>query len=256
MKIIYKILFSCIIFYMAICQLNKYVLSYKLDEVKDLINYHEVAVDGEPKGLDNPEENHIVQYELSNMEFNVEFPLVQTTAEMIVYGKRAIPKTIDTASNIIANIDLLDINFFDLKSTNESSKWKNIQNIVYTFTRIFTFISIALMLTLLIFMGVVISYRATTGKIRGPGFVKTYYNRKMIGKDGNNISENVREKIFIEQWVISIILLVLVFIIMSLIVYFSVWLESLYGDKIIENNEITVYVHDNTRTRFWILFYN
>lgn len=257
MKIIYKILLSCIIFYMAICQLNSYVFSYKIDEVKDLINYHEVAVDGEPEGLDDPQANNIVQYELSNMEFNVEFPVIQTTPEMIIYGKKAIPESIDTASSIIDKIEMLDINFFDLNSGNESSRWKSIQNRVYTFTRVFTYIAIALMLTLLIFMGVVIAYRSATGKIIGPSFVNTLYSKKSPKKGSKkSIAANVIEAKFIEQWVISLILLVIVFFIMSLIIYFSESLESLYEDRMIENKEITVYVHDNTRTRFGLLFYN
>ena len=237
MKKIFKIFFSFFIIYIVICQLNNSVYAYTIDQVKDLIDYHEVAEDGEPTECD-------ILLKLSDMETSIEFPLIQTTLEMIVYGKQAIKEKTDVLANIIDKIDLLEINFFDENPNNGSKLWNKIRNIVRTGTRVTLYISFGLMLTLLIYMGFVIVKRTISEEKAQLPLANTFYSR--VDSNGEKIKSEILERNFIEQWILSFILLLLTIFIMTSIINFSYLIESLYADKMTPTRSLQVYVMDDT----------
>lgn len=244
MKKILKIFFSFFIIYIVICQLNNSVYAYTIDQVKDLIDYHEVAEDGEPTECD-------ILLKLSDMETSIEFPLIQTTLEMIVYGKQAIKEKTDVLANIIDKIDLLEINFFDENPNNGSGLWNKIRNIVRTGTRVTLYISFGLMLTLLIYIGFVIVKRTISNEhvklpLSNTFYSSAYSNKKKLTR--KELEDNFKriEKSFIEQWILSFILLLLTIFIMTSIINFSYLIESLYADKMTPTRSLQVYVMDDT----------
>lgn len=177
---------------------------------------------GEPEKYD-------IKIEASELIDDVEFPAIKNFS----------------INNVIYKEDgFQDINFFN-NSENKNKSWKKISKLVNKVFRITLYISVAIMLTLLIYVAIIIVSNSISPKdnIHMP-FIK-FFNRK-----NTNIVRESIEKKFVEQWIGSMILLVLIIYIMNLIISFSSYMTQITSTFRVGEDEdaITVYVVDSNYT--------
>ena len=228
-KNIKKIVILIVCVYMAICQINIQSLSYTNDEIKDIIEFKTVEEDGEPEKYD-------VEIKKEDLQDDIKFPVIQASMDYVLYGEG----------------EYSSINFFGLKSTNydmnlkyvnitEKSKsqarWDKISNMVKDFLKVAIYISAATLLTLLIYFAVVIVKGAISSKgVKMPG--ELLYNKE------DNYTKELRDKKFVEQWIVSVFLVAFIIVIMNLIIGFSIFIAGVIlnakGDG--DHGLITVYL--------------
>lgn len=237
-KNIKKIVILIVCVYMAICQINIQSLSYTNDEIKDIIEFKTVEEDGEPEKYD-------VEIKKEDLQDDIKFPVIQASLDYVLYGEG----------------EYSNINFFGLKSTKydmnlkyvnntEKSKsqarWDKISNMVKDFLKVAIYISAATCLTLLIYFAVVIVKGAISSKgVKMPG--ELLYNKE------ENYTKELRDKKFVEQWIVSVFLVAFIIVIMNLIIGFSIFIAGVIlnakGDG--DHGLITVYLkadEDNSNT--------
>ena len=220
MKKISKIIICIAIVFLAICQIN--VRVYALSQmVKSQTNYRTVKEDGAPEKYD-------VEVDGSTLIESVKIPYIALTFEDVLYGQD----------------NLFDIDFFDTNPDNTSSIWLKISDIVRSGFIISLYIALAVMLTLLIYMGT---------RIVG----STIFNREKDIDDDleghrrkhrflRNPFRGLRDKKFVENWITSFICLSLLIFVINIIISFSdvlIDITNTYGgDDEKEAQTITVYV--------------
>ena len=187
MKKLNKILVVFIILFLAICQSNK-IYSYDLEEVKDAIEYKEVKAEEESEPDD-----YDIEIDARNMIENERVPYIQTSIDTVLYEDN----------------DLFDIDFFGINSgNNENEAWNFISNLVKTIFRITLYISAACLLTLLIYIGVTMVSSSISPNLNILPFGKKMLNNNNSQMFGlHDPKKNLREKIAIEQWIITALLL-------------------------------------------------
>ena len=231
MKKIKKMLVLIICIYMAICQINTKTFSYTGDEIKDIIDLKTVDEDGEPEKYD-------VEIKKEDLKDDIKFPVIQASIDYILYGDG----------------EYSDINFFGLKSNKnektlkyvnnaervkKQASWDKISNMVKDFLRVTIYISAASLLTLFIYFAVVITKGAIISSGKGlkiPG--------ESLYKKEKNYTKELRDKKFVEQWIISVILVAFIVVIINLIISFSHLISNgilkLKGDE--DDGLITIYL--------------
>ena len=243
MKKVFKFFCLLLIIYLAICQVSNQVRAYSTEEWKEIIEYKEVATDGEPIGPD-------ITINIDNLEPNAGFPLVQTTLELLLFGKEAyVTEDREKFADIMKGIDFFDIDFLNQDSTNTNDTWKKVRDLVQLVFRVSLYITIAAMLTQLIYIGIIIVKSAIFGENNKLPYEKQIlapYKKYLRHREGN-VNRNLIHKKLIEQWIITLALLVFIVIGLSLINNFS--------KLILANDEaeremlnIEVYVKDESNT--------
>ena len=187
MKKAVKIFIISICTFLAICQINSKVYSYTIDEVKQAIEFKTVEEEGEPSEYD-------VLINAEDLIENVEFPYIESSIEKILYVEDG----------------LLDIDFFNVNSTNTNQKWAVVSGVVKNFFHILLYIGAALLLTFLIYFAVRI-------------VISSIYEKKENnnGRINDNFKESIIDKRIIEQWVLLVIFLPTIILIINLIITFS-----------------------------------
>ena len=231
-KIIGIILFICL----AICQTNSSVFAYTQEQIKEIVEYKEFDVSEEPDEYD-------LKIEGSNMVENISIPVIQTSFEMILFGS-SVYKKID--AKVLENLDILDINFFDSKSQNTNKSWQFIRDFTKAGFKYCLYISYAIMLTLLIYVGIVVVNSARSGKNIDINLPKIPFFRKKNTKE-YDARRSIERKRFIEYWVTTIIFLAISIFIITLIINFSMILEQTIKPKK-ENDSRIVYIRNATRS--------
>ncbi len=241
MKKFLKFLVVLLITYIAICQISKQVKAYTTEEWKEIIEYKEVAVDGEPPYSD-------VEININSLEPNAGFPIVRTTAELMIFGKEGFEfEDIEKFQDIMKGIDIFDIDFFNEEHRNINDTWWKIRNYVQLSLRVSFYITMAAMLTQLIYIAIIIVKSAIFSEDIQLPYEKQILApyRKLLKHREGNVDKSLVHKKLIEQWVISIILIVVIVIGLSLIINFSKLISS-YDDSEREMLNILVYVKDGT----------
>ena len=230
-KIIGIVLFICL----AICQTNSSVFAYTQEQINEITEYKEFDVNEEPDEYD-------LKIEGSNMVTNISIPVIQTSFEMILFGS-SVYKKIDT--KVLENLGLLEINFFDSKSQNTNKSWQFIRDFTKVGFKYCLYISYAIMLTLLIYVGIVVVNAARNGKDMDISLPKIPFFRKKNTKE-YSARRSIERKRFIEYWVTTIIFLAISVFIITLIMYFSFILEQIVKPKEDADLKI-VYIKNATR---------
>lgn len=136
----------------------------------------------------------------------MEIPVIQTSLDYVLYN-----------NDYLSNIDFFKTNSFDNKATLKhidetlqnqlKTTWERISNLVKDVYKVFLYISVALMLTALILIGVIIARRSIAS----------------IDK----VDEKYTEKKMTEQWIISFISIIMIIVIINLTIAFTAMLSNL-----------------------------
>lgn len=239
MNKIIKILIFIIVSFIVICQINKFSFgATSLEEWKEIIDYHEVAVDGPPASAD-------VEIDIDTI--TTYLPKMQTTLPLVIYGKDSF-EDLDPESDIGKAIDILDIDFMNNESDNLNESWKNIRKYVKMGFSATLYVSAAALIIQLIYIGIILIKHAISesSSIQLPYEKKLLQNKEMLA-EGNKIDRDKVRKELTEQWIITIVAMFFIIVYMSLVVSFS---------KVIVQNDdaerelyyLTVYVKDNSGT--------
>ena len=226
MKKIKKFVCIIICLFLAICQINSTVYGYTLDEVKKLIDFQ--LYDGE-----NEPEDYDIKIDASELLLNEKLPCIVTTIEKVLYSDDG-----------IFNIDFLGntSSSKDNSSTEKSDKNKSfIRNNVRVILKVLLYISAAAMLTLLIYMSVITVSKGISEKSSILPFSKIYKDTNGEKTPGKSI----QAKRLIEQWFVSVILLILLPYLINFTVAFSNYISSFSDNKKMEEDSITVYVKNS-----------
>lgn len=225
MKKIKKLLIVICICFWAICQLNNTIFAYTLEEAKDFIDYKTVAGEGVP-------DNYDVFIDLSELKNNEQWPCgMRSHIDNILFDNDQ-------------NLKLRDINFFNTRATNTDDRWIKIQNFVKLYYHIALYIATAFMMTLLIYAGIVMVLFSITEKHLKIPFEGAAKERKSgtIGENENPY-KNIMNKKFIEEWIKSFLLIILMVYIINVIIAISGVMNAVVNDdEEPEENYITVYV--------------
>lgn len=224
MKKIKKVLFVVFIIW-AICQIKSQVYGYTIDEVKEKIDFKIVEEEGEPDHYD-------VLIDARDMIDNEKLPCVESSIESVIYSED----------------DLLSIDFFGVNSSNKSKKWKTyISGPVKAIFKVLLYISLALMITFLIYMAILMVSSGISKKESMLPLSSVFG----IGNGKASPKKHLTEKGFVEQWIITTVILVLLVYVINLIVSFSSILTKV-SDKFKpekeEENSIVVYVKNSKET--------
>ena len=201
MKNIKKKIITIIIIILAICQINNKVNGYTREEVINIIDYQVVEDDEEDIDYD------VLVY-LDNFEVDETVPCLKTSIDTVLYKKYG----------------LFDINFFNpnldnhKKDDGEYDKWVDIRNGVVKVFKVSLYIAIAIMLTLLIYIGIILVSDPLSEK---PSLPMSKQILTIIHKQVKSIERNTMEKRLIEQWFISLLIIAIVPFVLTIIVYFS-----------------------------------
>lgn len=234
-----KFILILLVTFLAICQTNKYVKAYTTEQWKEIIEYKEVAVDGEPTYSD-------VEINIDDLEPNPGFPIVQATSELLIYGKDAFTQEdIDKFPDIMKGVDLFDIDFFNPNSENINDSWKNIRKFVQIGFRATLYVAVGAMITQLVYIGILVVKSAVfSDKVKLPYEQTIISSSKEIitNKDGS-INRSKMQKTLIEQWLIALLLLIFASIGLSIVINFSKLIEP-KSDTEKEMLYLNVYVKD------------
>lgn len=209
--------------FLAICQINSKVNAYTLEEVKEKIDFKIVQEDGEP-------ENYDVLIDANDLISSEKLPCIESSLDTVLYGDADF-------------LDLLDIDFLNINSSNENEIWTKLSEIVRSFFRVFYYIGLAAMLTLLIYLAVILVYTSISKKESVLPFGKVFKGGK-----GKNPQKDSLEKRFIEQWLISFFILVCLPYILNFVIFFSNFITEISDQYVTEEaagNSIVVYVKNS-----------
>lgn len=213
-KVEVGVLIICLIF--AIGLISGSLYAYTIDEVKQKIEFKIIDDDDEP-------DNYDVLIDARDLKDAEELPYVETSIESAIYNKNTI----------------FDINFLSAKSTNVHEEWNKLSSIVKSIFKVTTYICMALMLTILIY----ISIKKVNSTIIEDNNIK--------GKE--NPKKKLVNKKLVEQWFVTIVLLALASYLINFFVSFSGAFTNLTDtfkldkDKdtfgvFVKNSEETVYL--------------
>lgn len=210
---------------MAICQINSKSYGYTIDEVKDKIDFKIVQETGKP-------DNYDILIDARDLIDNEKLPCIETSIESTMYSEN----------------DLLSIDFLGIESSNSSEGWKTyVSGPVKAIFKVLLYISLAMMLTLLIYMAVVL-VRSGISKKESILPLSSVFG---IGKSKDNPEKHKTEKGFVEQWVITIALLVCMVYMINLTVSFSNVLTNIsnqFKPDEDEDDSIIIYVKNSRET--------
>lgn len=229
MKKIKKLLLISIILCLAICQVDNKIYAYNINIVKEMIEYKEYGKDEAPEDFD-------VKIDAKKFADTEKLPCIRTSIDKVLYGSN----------------DFLSIDFFDINdSENTSEGWKNIQSIVQTFFRMTLYISAACLLTLLIYIATVIVTSSISPKLNKTPLSKRIFNnkRKMPILGLHDPKKNLKEKIALEQWIATVLILAFLLPMINLMIGFSGFITNItdvYDSGKDAKEEITVYVKDSS----------
>ena len=219
-----KFLLIIIIVFLAICQVNNNVYSYKWKEVEELIDYEELEADQTPEKYD-------IEIDASKLIDNEKLPCIQTSIDTVLYEDN----------------ELSDIDFFDIRSKNNTNE--ALSDMVKTTFRVTLYLAAACLLTLLIYIAI----NMVTSSI-SPKFVKLPFGAKMIeNKNKSPIptlhdpNKNLRGRIAIEQWIVTVLLLAIILPLINLMIGFSYIITdatNVYSSKKDSDEDIIVYVRN------------
>lgn len=222
LKRLRKILIIICLIFLAICQMNNKVYCYTIDEVKDKINFRLVEESGEP-------DNYDVLIDARDLIDNEQLPCIETSIETVLYG----------------DDDLLSIDFLRDNSQNSSEEWKKvISNPVQAFFRVLLYMSLAMMLTLLLYMAVMMVRAGISNKES----ILPLSNVFGIGNSKDNPKKHMKEKGFVEQWIFATAMLIFMVYAINLIVGFSNILTNIsnnFKPDEEEDDSIVVYVKNS-----------
>ena len=243
MKKFLKFIIVVLITFIAICQINSKVKAYSTEEWKEIIEYKEVATDGEPLDPD-------ITINIDSLEPNAGFPVVQATVELLIFGKEAyVTEDREKFADIMKGIDFFDIDFLNPDSTNTNDTWKKIRDLVQIVFRVSLYITIAAMLTQLIYIGIIIVKSAIFGENNILPYEKQILApyKKYLRHSEGNVNRSLVHKKLIEQWIITLVLLVFIVIGLSLINNFS---KLILANDEAEREILTIeaYVKDGSNT--------
>lgn len=208
------LIFICIFF--TVCLISNKSYSYSLKQVRKIIDFNIVDEYSEPKDYD-------ILIDATDFIENEKLPCIQTSIDTVLYSSEG----------------LLDINFFNDNSSNISGTWNKISEIVRNFFRVFLYVAMAAMLTVLIYIGVVLVVTSISKKetILPLGNI-------LRGGKGDTPKKYLVEKRFLEQWISTVIILALLVYIINLIISCSGFVTNVFEDSRIkeEDKPITVYV--------------
>ena len=211
-----KILFIILCVVLAICQLEIKVYGYTQEEVKEITEFKTVEDDGEPEDYD-------ILIDARDLIQNQKIPCVQSSIDTILYQEK----------------NELDINFFDTASNNTNEIWNFISGLVRNGFRVFLSIALAASLTLLIYIAVILVYSTISKKQSFLPLGKFF----MGGKE-QTPGQYAKEKRFIEQWIISVLILALLPFAIILIISFAGFITDISNQYTVEEEELTIFVQN------------
>lgn len=231
MRKLKKYILSFICTIMVICQICNISYSYTIDEVKEMTNFQTYEVDEEPEDYD-------ILVDAKDLINNEKLPAgIKATINEVLYS----------------NDGIFNIDFFSKKSskkkdnnqTNESDtnneSEKAISDMVKILYKVVLYICAAVMLVLLIYIGILIVSSGISGEISFLPFSGILKDKKNKG----NPEKNIQYVKLIEQWIISVIALVLSIVIMNLSVFFCNVITNIVGKNKVEEKPITIYVKNS-----------
>lgn len=241
MNKIIKFFCIAICIFLTICQLNTKVYGYTLNEVKEMIDFTLYDGDKEPEDYD-------IKIDASELLSNEKLPCIVTSIEKILYSNDGIfdinflGESTNTDENSSKkenkNDEVSDVE----KKSSEGAKW--LRNAVRTIFKVSLYISAACMLTLLIYMSVVTVSKGISEKSTFLPLSKIFKDTSKKGEE-KPIQKSLQARRLVEQWISSVLLLVLLPYLINLMVAFSNYISSLGDNKKVQEDSITVYVKNS-----------
>ena len=230
MKKIKKYIFLGAFIIAVICQICCIAYSYSIYEIKQMTNFKTVEQDGEPEKYD-------VLIDAKDLIYNEKIPAgIKSTINDVLYSEKGI----------------FNIDFFGKKSSStgngttnnseqEAETEKLISDIVKIGYKILLYVTMAAMITLLIYIAIML---VSSGMIKDidampfSDFLKNNKNEMNPGKKKKPIK-------LVEQWTFSVIALGLSAFIINSSVYFSNIVNEALGNNKLKDEPITIYVKNS-----------
>lgn len=216
MKIIKKIIISILLtcFLSCLISINIYAMS---DQERVNLNYKDNRDEDMPEEAD-------VEIDGGELIPSVKLPDIELSFEKVLYGQQ----------------DLIDIDFFSSNINNKSNFWLAVRNIVRLFYRSALYISFAIMLLFIIYKGVMIALDSYKGTADNDNIT----NPELQGK---TVSRTLKDKIFVQEWIVGMICLALLTLAINLMIGFSNYIvfSSPIGSETeegLDNQKISVLV--------------
>lgn len=213
-----KYLIVSICIFCVICQIStSKVYAETIEEIKAETDFKTVEEDGEPPIYD-------FLIDADDLIENEELPSgIKTTIEDVIYKDEG----------------LISVNFFGNKSNSDSNdgnseKQDFIRNIVRNLYKIFLYIASAGMLVLLIYIGITMVYSG----------ISLSADSDIKGKKGSP-KEQVKIKKLMEQWIVSLVAMILTVIVINLLVGLSNQITSFITNDSDDDSSIIVYVKNS-----------
>lgn len=229
MKKIKKVIFMIVIAFLAICQMNLKTYSYSLEEVKYLTNFKIVQEDGAPSRYD-------ILMDASDMIKNQRIPCIRKSIDSILYHDEALLNINFLTGQAASSDDNVETVF---EQTGDKIS-QTIRSIVQASFKILRYITFAATLTLLIYIAVMLVYSGISKK---ESFLP--FGSFFKGGKGKNPEQHSKEKRFVEQWIISILILTILPYAINLIVSFSSFITDLTDQYRTGEDSIIVYVQNS-----------
>ena len=205
-----------------ICLVNiTRVYAYTIDEVKEQVDFTVVDGNQDPASYD-------VKIDAQSLVSNERLPAgIKTTIEDVLYNSKG----------------LMSIDFFGNKTDSDeqkSEKYTNIRTAVRSVYRIFLYVAVAGMITVLIYMAIVIVISGIS-----PDYDILPFSKAIKGEKQKNIKSEMKSKKIVEQWISALFFLTIAVFAMNLIVAFSDNITNAISNKKMESEKITVYVKNS-----------
>ena len=172
---------------------------------------------------DMPKEAN-VEIDGSEIISTVKLPDIELSFEKVLYGHQ----------------DLIDIDFFSNNNENNNKFWMSVRNIVRLVYRSTLYVSFAIMLLFIIYEGVKLAVDSFRGNSNNAEIT-------VPGLSEKSVKFRIKDKIFVQEWIIGIISLVLLTLGINIMIQFSDYIirESYIGAEGtdgIDNQKISVIV--------------
>lgn len=219
-KIISKFLIVFTSLFCIICLVNNSkTYAYNIEEVKDTVEFTVLEGNQEPVSYD-------VKINAQSLISNEELPAgIKTTIEDVLYDSKGI----------------MGIDFFGKYDDSEEEKYTEMKDAVRSVYKIALYISVAGMITVLIYMAIVIVTSGISPEYNFLPFSKAIKGLKIP----KNPEKELKFKKVVEQWVASLFCLAMAVFIMNLIVGFSNNIITMIANKKPEAERVTVYVKNS-----------
>lgn len=152
-------------------------------------------------------------------ENGLEIPITQTSIDSILYN-----------NDFTSNIDFFETNSFEnkveLKSTDtdakdeEQKKWEDLKTYVRIIYRVLLYIALALMITSIILIGILLVIETLSSNK-----INSFVEKNL--KNGKSVKQNIQEKRLIEQWVYTMITLILIILVINMSISMTAGISNL-----------------------------